>query len=114
MTTMKRALALILALIMTCAVFAGCSKAGVKDSDITAFDENAKYTYTSWASGLASNWNPHDYEDADSSDMMGYLIDSFYTFSVQGGDLVVKTNTAGSPDVTYSIDDFGNMILTIN
>lgn len=40
--------------------------------------------------------------------------DSFYTFSVQGGDLVVKTNTAGSPDVTYSIDDFGNMILTIN
>ncbi len=81
MTTMKRALALILALIMTCAVFAGCSKAGVKDSDITAFDENAKYTYTSWASGLASNWNPHDYEDTNSSDMMSYLIDSFYTFA---------------------------------
>ena len=79
---MRRALALILALIMTCAVFAGCSKAGVKDSDITAFDENAKYTYTSWAAGLASNWNPHDYEDADSSDMMSYLIDSFYTFFV--------------------------------
>lgn len=40
--------------------------------------------------------------------------DSFYTFSVKDGNLVVKSDTAGNPDVTYSIDNFGNMILKIN
>ncbi len=53
----------------------------IPEYTVTEFDSTAKYTYNTWTTRLSSNWNPHDYEDADSSDQMGYLIDSFYTFA---------------------------------
>ncbi len=96
MSNMKKILSFILALMMLVSVFAACEpknggdestgpdtskEPGKEEIKITEFDKNAKYTYNSWTTGLASNWNPHDYEDSNSSDMMSYLIDSFYTFA---------------------------------
>ncbi len=51
------------------------------DSAVTEFEPEATYTYESWTSGLSANWNPHDYEDNNSSGQLGYLIDSFYTMA---------------------------------
>lgn len=59
----------------------GDGEDAVNTSGVTEFDPNATYTYNSWTSGLSANWNPHDYEDANSSDQFSYLIDSFYTFA---------------------------------
>ena len=39
--------------------------------------------------------------------------DTYYTFDIEDGDLYVNTVTDASPNVTHSIDPYGNMILTI-
>lgn len=43
--------------------------------------EAGKYTYHTATTGLPSNWNPHDYEDNNSSTIMSYLVDSLYTMA---------------------------------
>ena len=40
----------------------------------------ATYTYNGAASVFPTNWNPHTYETATDSDLLGYLQAGFYTF----------------------------------
>ncbi len=45
---------------------------------ITEFDPNATYTWNDFVGGLSTNWNPLDYEDNNSSNQFGPLMDVFY------------------------------------
>ena len=96
---MKRTLAFLLAVLMLVSVLAGCNPTGNDGNDtgtgdngkdpgkdpgnekleITEFDPNAKYTYTTSASTLPSGWNPHTYQTADDSVYFDYTTDSLYT-----------------------------------
>lgn len=109
MSTMKKLLAVLLALAMIVAMAAACNNGdsgtttgpnssqpntstpggdpteppttGAPYVAPTLTGEAGKYTYHTYTAGLPSNWNPHDYEDANSSDIMSYLIDSLYTMA---------------------------------
>ncbi len=61
---MKKIVALLLVVIMAIGLFAGCTPAE---------KDNTKYTYNTYMSAFATNWNPHTWEmDADSS-IMSYI-----------------------------------------
>lgn len=148
MSKKTRMLALLLALAMCFAMLAGCggnpdaensqdpnSSQGPSNSDepgdsqgpedpegpdytVTEFDPTATYTYNAATTGLSSNWNPHDYEDNNSSEQFTYLIDSFYTFAFNDelhpmddptrtpydGYVIIPAMAAGMPvDVTAEV-----------
>ncbi len=136
MSNMKKILSFILALMMLVSMLAACApkddtgddgtsgpaessgEQGKEEIKITEFDKDKKYTYNSWQTGLSANWNPHDYEDANSSDQMSYLIDSFYTFAFNDelhpmedtsrtpfdGYVIIPSMAAGMPvDVTEEV-----------
>lgn len=95
----KKLVALLLASAMCLSLLASCGK---KDPDptptppaventqpvepqgptytVTEFS-NDKYTYKTYTIALAPNWNPHDYESANSADVLDYLVDGLYQFA---------------------------------
>ena len=105
MSTMKKLLAVLLALAMIVAMAAACnngdsgtttgpnSTGGGEGTTppatepagptytITEFDPNAKYTYNDWTTSIAGSWNVHNYQSENSNEIFQYLVDSFYTFA---------------------------------
>ena len=65
---MKKLLALLLAVVMVFGMVA-CSNNG----DDTPEDVAATYTYHTYSSALATNWNPHTWEMSSDSTVMGYI-----------------------------------------
>ncbi len=95
---MKKTIALLLALAMVMALFAGCANDDV-DVTTTAPDASSesttastegeqlvvesfdgKYTYTDWTTQLSATWNPHTYETSDQSYPLDYTTVGFYSF----------------------------------
>lgn len=87
--SMKKMLALLLAVVMVAGVFAGC-----KPADNTTAGNNPgttnggvvdpvkkTYTYNTYTTVMPSNWNELTYQDANDSDMIGFLGSSFFTFN---------------------------------
>ena len=89
---MKKTLALLLALAMVVAAFAGCSKKPADpttpSTDSTKSTEpstttpaaDATYTYKDAVSTLCSNWNPHTYETNDDAYLADYIRTGLYGF----------------------------------
>ena len=83
---MKKLLALLLAVAMVVAVFAGCKEAKPNTTNAptnpngpeTPVVEN--YTYTDWVTTLSANWNPHTYETNDQAYPIDFLTAGLYTF----------------------------------
>ena len=83
---MKKLLALLLAVAMVAAVFAGCKEAKPNTTNAptnpngpeTPVVEN--YTYTDWVTTLSANWNPHTYETNDQAYPIDFLTAGLYTF----------------------------------
>ena len=97
--TIKRLLALLLALCMLSALFVGCTKDPVDDTqpvdqstepsnedqtDPTdpVTPEKAEYTYNAASSALGSNWNPHTWETNSDSSVLSYLSMGFVSLSI--------------------------------
>ncbi|MCD7748142.1 MAG: ABC transporter substrate-binding protein [Firmicutes bacterium] len=100
-STLKRIVAMLLALCMMGAMLAACDNsdegedttasdsAGTGTGDetddpsanVVQFDSDATYTYNTYWASLAPNWNVHDYEDSSAADTFDYLIDGFYQFA---------------------------------
>ena len=127
---MKKLLALLLAVTMVVAVFAGCQEAkpntttgpaatdptGNGKVEITVEEVNGNFTYTDWVTTLSANWNPHTYETADQSYPIDFLTAGLYTFlfndelkTLEGKDayegyVIVPEMAAAMPvDVTEAI-----------
>ncbi len=122
-------LALILAFIMLLS-FCACQPAGTGDGettdgtgDVVTFTGN--FTWKDSVSTLATNWNPHTYENADDSYPLDFIVSGLYTFifndeknPIEGKDpyagyVIVPEMAAAMPvDVTEDIkaqygDKFG-------
>ena len=54
---------------------------GPEDTYVPLTGESGKYTYRLYSTSLSPNWNPHDYEDSGSSDVLEFLVDGFYQFA---------------------------------
>lgn len=78
---MKKYIALLLSLVMVCSVFTGCGNKGGKNPNDT-------YTYNTYMSALATNWNPHTWEMNNDSTVMGYI-------EAPLTDITVKDSAAG-------------------
>lgn len=128
---MKKLLALLLAVTMVVAVFAGCKKAeptattgpaatnptnGDQEDEIVIEEVNGNFTYTDWVTTLSANWNPHTYETNDQAYPIDYLTAGLYTFlfndelqPVEGKDpyegyVIVPEMAAAMPvDITEAI-----------
>ncbi len=73
--TMKKALAIVLALTMLIScmvVFASCDKPDDK--------KDASYTYNTYLSVFPDVWNNHTYQTATDSEIIGYTENGFFTF----------------------------------
>ena len=83
---MKKLLALLLAVAMVVAVFAGCKEAKPNTTNAPTNPNGPEtpvvesYTYTDWVTTLSANWNPHTYETSDQSYPIDFLTAGLYTF----------------------------------
>ncbi len=82
MKKFTKLLALLLALVMVLACFAGCKK---KPDDGNKGDEAAKaeYTYRGYTAQLGVNWNPHTWDTNYDQTIMQYLETPLVTMSVK-------------------------------
>ncbi|MDE6108454.1 MAG: hypothetical protein K2F83_07300 [Oscillospiraceae bacterium] len=80
----KKLVALLLASVMCLGLLAGCGPKETVESKNPVESQgtvgDATYTHKIYSTSLSSNWNPHDYEDSGSSDVLTYLYDGFYQF----------------------------------
>lgn len=95
--TMKRLLALLLAVCMLSALFVGCAKdpaqpdnsddgqesSNTPESSDTPAAEKASYTYNAASSALGTNWNPHTWETNADDTILGYLSAGFVDLSIE-------------------------------
>ena len=94
---MKKFLALLLALTMVLSL-AACGNKAPEATEAPAADAPAastpateeipegvvyNYTYNTYGSSLASNWNPHTWEMSSDDTVLGYLSTPFVTMSVE-------------------------------
>ncbi len=118
--TMKRTLALLLAVLMLAAIFAGCGKkeavdssgqtaadlqtAGTDTAAEPAQDENGTYTNNMAVSYLPVNWNPHASQDSVGGDVQTYIFMNLYDFDYNddySGYVIEPSMAAADPvDVT--------------
>ena len=80
---MKKALSLLLALVMVLS-FAAC---GQEETPVTPEGEEtpaelATYTYKSYTTALGTNWNPHSWETSADDAIQGYITSPFCTMSI--------------------------------
>lgn len=98
---MKKALALLLVVIMALAVFAACKKnptpgpadttpapdktEGTEPADNTEppMEEPQDYTYNTYSTSLGNNWNPHTWETSADSAILDYLSSPFCTMQAE-------------------------------
>lgn len=85
MKKFTKILALVLALVMVLACFAGCKKKPVTDPTQGTEDTAVKadYTYRSYTSQLGVTWNPHNWESNYDRSIMEYLETPLVTTSVK-------------------------------
>ena len=91
---------------------------GPEDTYVPLTGEAGKYTYRLYSTSLSPNWNPHDYEDSGSSDVLTYLVDGFYQFAFNdelhphkdpsredyGAYVIIPSMASGDPvDVTLEV-----------
>ncbi len=67
---MRRYIAILLALMLTISLFAGCGEKG---------DSTESYTYNDYVSTMATNWNPHTYETVSDNYPSEFLRTGFYS-----------------------------------
>ncbi|MBQ4565439.1 MAG: hypothetical protein IJA48_03730, partial [Oscillospiraceae bacterium] len=94
---MKKILALLLAMIMVLSLFAACggdetptdptddtqSTQGTADATEPSTDEPevpAEYTYDSYTAVMPSNWNEFTYADNNDTQIMNYIVSSFFEY----------------------------------
>ena len=75
---MKKLFALVLATLMIVSLFAGC-----KGEEV---DLGKGYTYKSYTTALATNWNPHSWEENSDSDLMSYLETPLVSMSIKNSE----------------------------
>ncbi len=98
---MKKALALLLVVIMALAVFAACKKnptpgpadttpapdktEGTEPAENTEppMEEPQDYTYNTYSTSLGNNWNPHTWETSADSAILDYLSSPFCTMQAE-------------------------------
>ena len=98
---MKKALALLLVVIMALAVFAACKKnptpgpadttpapdktEGTEPAENTEppMEEPQDYTYNTYSTSLGNNWNPHTWETNADDAILGYLSSPFCTMQAE-------------------------------
>ena len=98
---MKKALALLLVVIMALAVFAACKKnptpgpadttpapdktEGTEPAENTEppMEEPQDYTYNTYSTSLGNNWNPHTWETSADDAILGYLSSPFCTMQAE-------------------------------
>ena len=125
---MKKLSALLLVVVMVLSVLAGCNKPVDTTPNTTAkpnvdnttnkpnvdepykwVDDGKDYTYNTYNTVSPSNWNELSYQDANDSDLIGYLNSSFFTYDfkfdeygeIVDGEFVIKYAAAiGLEDVT--------------
>ena len=79
MKKMTKLLALVLALVLVVACFAGCKK----PADATdGADAKIEYTYHGSTTALGDNWNPHTWE-TNADDLSSYLQTPLATMSIK-------------------------------
>ena len=86
----KKLVAMLLASVMCLSLLAGCN--GKKDPDTTptpdaqntqtVTTEKKEYTYNTYSTSLASNWNDHTWETSADSAILGYLSSGFVDISI--------------------------------
>ncbi len=77
---MKKLSALILAVVMMLGILAGCNQSKETTPTTTPGEVNKTYTYNTWTTVSPSNWNELSYQDANDSDLIGYVNSSFFTY----------------------------------
>ena len=93
---MKKALALMLVVIMVLAVFAACHKdhgtptntdqpAKTDDANVTEkpIEPKKDYTYNTYSTSLGNNWNPHTWETSGDSGILDFLSSPFCTMQAE-------------------------------
>ena len=117
---MKKLLCLLLAVVMVLSL-AACNKPadntnptqgnnpteGTKPTEPSA---PATYTYNGAASTFPTVWNPHTYQTATDSDILGYISDGFYTFDYnESGDgfAIVPAMTTEDHPIDITADYIG-------
>lgn len=86
----KKLVALLLASAMCLTLLAGCKKGNVDTTPTPGAEdtqppvvEAKTYTYNSYASALATNWNPHTWEMNSDDTVLGYLSSGFVDISIE-------------------------------
>ena len=74
---MKKTLALLLVVVMVCALFAGCKPEPAESV------KKGEFTYNSYTTALGNNWNPHSWETNGDSGILGYLETPFVDMSIK-------------------------------
>ena len=92
---MKKILALLLAMIMVLSLFAACAEDTVDPTDDTQSTQGsndatepstdepevpAEYTYDSYTAVMPSNWNEFTYADNNDTQIMNYIVSSFFEY----------------------------------
>lgn len=107
---LTKLIALLLVMVMTLAMFAGCEEPEEK-----VYEGAGRYTYQDYTAVSPSNWNELTYQDNNDTQIMGYIGSSFFSFDYKfdengeiiPGEFTVNYNAATSiKDVTadYALD----------
>ena len=95
---MKKALAMLLVVLMALTVFAACHKTPdqptnptqapsgnetAAPAEETPVPEPKSYTYNSYSTSLGNNWNPHTWETSADSGILDYLSSPFVTMQAE-------------------------------